>query len=86
MPQTTRQKIENGVKIFATCVYISAVIYLIAVITEAYTKYVLTVKDLSFQILFSILAIAFFGFLIFIIVMVSKPFRRYLFKAFGEEK
>jgi hypothetical protein len=86
MLQTTKQRIENGVKIFVTCVYISAVIYLVAVITDAYTKYVITVKDQLSQILFSLFSIVLFGFLIFIAVMVSKPFRRFFFRAFGEEE
>lgn len=86
MPQTTRQKIENYVKIFITCVYISMVIYLLAVITYAYTEYVITDGDLVSQISYAILSMLLFGFLIFIIVMVSKPFRRILFRAFGEEE
>ena len=82
--QRTRAKqiIKKGFATYLICVLISGIIYMVVVIENAYQnllkenadKYILTVW------------ILFFGLVIFLLVKISPPFGKLLFRMFGVDE
>lgn len=79
-----KQKTVDTAKIFAVCIFIVMGIYMVQVIGYSFQKYAIeSDKGLDFQVLMGVVNILVWGFIIFIIVMVSPPFRKFFFKMFG---
>jgi hypothetical protein len=79
-----KQKTVDTAKIFGVCIFIVMGIYMVQAIGYSFQKYVIeNDKGLNSQVLMGVFDILVWGFIIFIIVMVSPPFRKFFFKMFG---
>jgi uncharacterized membrane protein required for colicin V production len=79
-----KQKIKNSVKIFGICVFIVTSIYIVQTIGYSFEKYVIeSDKGLVNQVLTGIFGMVMWGFVIFFIVMISRPFRNFFLKWFN---
>jgi hypothetical protein len=78
------QRKEDTIKIFGISIFIVMSIYMVQVIGYTFQKYVIENDNgLTSQFLNGIFGMLIWGFLLFIIVMASPPFRKFLFKMFG---
>jgi hypothetical protein len=67
---------------FVTCVIISAIIYMFVVVENEYQNLLNGKADI-----YTVMGwIIFLGFLIFILVEISPPFRKFLFRMHGAEE
>lgn len=85
---STKKRIKfNWRKVLRTylmCVIIAGIIYAVAVIENYYQKNIL--ENPNAQPLFIIASILFIGFLVLLLVLVSPPFGKALFRVFGLEE
>lgn len=84
MSQNSRRRVKELFYIFGTCVLIAASIYLVQMIGLSFQSILENSKDAYYVLAASIAGMLVWGTLIFIIVMVSPPFRKLLFAMFGE--
>jgi len=76
-------RIKNNSKLLVICIYVSMSIYVLVVIEDYYHNVVIANPDLYFKATFGVFAIVVFGFVIFLLVKMSKPFGNMLLKTFG---
>ena len=82
--QRTRAKqiIKKGFATYLICVLISAIIYMVVVVENAYQNLLKGNADAYTLIVW----ILFIGFLIFLLVKISPPFGKLLFRMFGADE
>jgi hypothetical protein len=77
-----KQRTYRAIGDFLTCVIISSILYMLVVIENTYQNLLKGNAD-SYTLMGWIV---FLGFLIFIVVEISPPFRKFLFRMHGAEK
>lgn len=80
---TLRQKIKENSELFAICIYIAMSIFVVQVVSYAFQKYVIEGTDLLSQIIMAIFTIILWAIIIFVLVKISSPFRKFLLRMFG---
>jgi len=80
--QRAKRMIKKAIATYIMCVFISGIIYTVVVIENTYQN-LLEAKADAYTVMFWIL---FLGFMILLLVAISPPFGKLLFRTFGAEE